>query len=229
MSLTLLTATGERQRAWDLCQHWMSLQDYDGRVRWVIVDDGEQPQITTFQRKNWALEFVRPMPKWQLGQNTQARNLRAGLEMIGPTECVVIIEDDDFYHHDWLSKCSLALRQAQLVGEMRARYYNLATLQARQLENKRHASLCSTAMRGSALQTFRSVVQTAYKFIDLELWQRANDRALFTGHSVVGLKGLPGRAGIGMGHQPMSNAEMDHDLSILRDWVGDEAADILTA
>lgn len=229
MSLTLLTATGERQRAWDLCQYWMMRQDYDGRVRWVIVDDGAQPQVTTFQRDGWTLEFVRPTPYWQPGQNTQARNLRAGLDRIEPTECVVVIEDDDLYHPDWLSKCSLALREAQLVGEMRARYYNLPTRQARQLENKLHASLCSTAMRSSALTTFRRVVNMANKFIDIDLWQQANDRALFTGHSVIGLKGLPGRAGIGMGHKPMSNATLDHDLSILRDWVGDDAAAMLTA
>lgn len=51
--LTLLTATGERQEAFDLCQRWMQRQTFEGSVRWVIVDDGEKEQKITFNRKNW--------------------------------------------------------------------------------------------------------------------------------------------------------------------------------
>src|SRR5690606_8566975 len=76
---TLLSATGARPEAWAICERLMARQDYAGPVRWVIVDDGPEPQPVTFQRDGWVLEVVRPEPYWQPGQNTQARNLAAGL------------------------------------------------------------------------------------------------------------------------------------------------------
>ena len=227
--LTLLTATGERQQAWDLCQHWMLRQDYTGEVRWIIVDDGQTPQITTFQRSGWYLEFVRPEPHWQPGMNTQSRNLRAGLARVKTTDRLVVIEDDDFAAPDWLTTVSNALLRAELVGETRARYYNIAQRRARQLGNTKHASLCATAMRGAAIDTFRRVLSMSNKFIDIDLWATAKNRMLFEGHRVVGIKGMPGRAGIGMGHRPDFQGDRDPDGEILRSWVGDEAAAMLLA
>ena len=227
--LTLLTATGERQEAWDLCQHWMLKQDYQGEVRWIIVDDGQTPQITTFQRSGWYLEFVRPEPFWQPGMNTQSRNLRAGMAKVKTTDRLVVVEDDDVYLPDWLNTVNNALLRAELVGETRARYYNIQQRRARQLNNLQHASLCATAMRGAAIDTFRRVLSMSNKFIDIDLWREAKNRLLFEGHRVVGIKGMPGRAGIGMGHSPDFQGDKDPDGEILRAWVGDEAAAMLLA
>ena len=227
--LTLLTATGERQHAWDLCQHWMLRQDYQGEVRWIIVDDGQTPQITTFKRDGWFLEYVRPEPYWQPGMNTQARNLRAGLAKIKQTDRLIVVEDDDAYHQDWLSTVSNALLKAELVGENRARYYNVQQRRARQLNNLNHASLCATAMRGAAIDTFRRVLSMNTTFIDIDLWRNAKNRLLFDGHRVVGIKGLSGRSGIGMGHKADFQGDQDPNGAILRSWVGDEAAAMLLA
>lgn len=40
----------------------------------------------------------------------------------------------------------------------------------------------------------------------------------------IGIKGLPGRAGIGIGHRLGPNEKTDHDGTILREWIGDDAA-----
>jgi hypothetical protein len=109
------------------------------------------------------------------------------------------------------------------VGEQMARYYNVAQRRGMQLHNKAHASLCATAMRGSALLTLQKVCRTAPKFIDLELWHHHRDKHLFPGNRVVGIKGLPGRAGIGMGHRDNFRGEYDGDGVLLRQWVGDDA------
>jgi hypothetical protein len=225
--LTLLTATGARPEAWARCERLMARQTYAGPVRWVIVDDGPEPQPVTFQRDGWALEMVRPTPHWQPGQNTQARNLRAGLARIGAGERVAIIEDDDHYAADWLATVAAELDRAELVGEPRARYYNIPRRVGRQLSNSAHASLCSTAMRGRALALFRAVCNTNHKFIDLELWRKAPSRHLFGGHRVVGLKGLPGRGGIGMGHADGFSGTADPAGALLREWVGADAEELL--
>lgn len=221
--LTLLTATGARPQAWAICERLMAAQDYAGPVRWVIVDDGPDPQPVTFQRDGWTLEVIRPLPFWRHGDNTQARNLLAGLAVIGADERVVIIEDDDWYAPDWLTHVSSELARAELVGETMARYYNVAKRIGRQLNNTAHASLCATAMRGRALALFRQVCRPGLQFIDLDLWKRAPSRHLFSGHRVVGIKGMPGRGGIGMGHSDAFRGVNDRDGALLWEWIGADA------
>jgi hypothetical protein len=221
--LTLLTATGARPHAWAICERLMAAQDYTGPVRWIIVDDGPEPQPVTFKRDGWQLVVIRPVPHWQPGQNTQARNLLKGLQGVPADAWLVVVEDDDWYAPDWLTVASRALERSELVGECLARYYSLPLRRGRQLKNSAHASLCSTAMRGAAIQTFRWACKRSPKFIDLELWRKHKPSHLFTGHRVVGIKGLPGRGGIGMGHRDDFNGTADPDGALLRQWVGKDA------
>ncbi len=222
--LTLLTATGARPEAWAICERLMLRQDYAGPVHWIIVDDGPMAQPVTFKRKGWTLQVIRPLPEWKPGQNTQARNLLAGLRDVDCRDRLVIIEDDDHYAPDWLRIADAALTAAELVGEFRARYYNIRLRRARQLSNTAHASLCSTAMRGEAIEAFRHACESGTKFIDLKLWHHHGSRYLFGGNRVCGIKGLPGRGGIGMGHAADFAGTADPDGRILRDWVGDDAS-----
>ena len=219
--LTLLTATGCRPKAWEICEKLMLAQNYDGQVRWVIVDDGEEMQPITFKRDKWVLDIVRPSHRWKEGMNTQADNLLAGLNVISNDERLVIIEDDDCYSKDWLKVVNRHLDSAELVGEMLARYYNIATKTGRQLQNTQHASLCATAMRGHAIESFRKVCIPGTKFIDINLWKNHKNKMLFTGNRVVGIKGFEGRAGIGMGHKPDFNGINDKNGDLLREWIGD--------
>lgn len=222
--LTLLTATGARPAAWALCQAWMARQTYAGPVRWVVVDDGEAPQPVAFERERWQLDVIRPQPVWQPGQNTQSRNLAAGLATIDDGASVVVIEDDDWYAADWLDTIAAALHANALVGEGFARYYNVRTGVCRQLRNARHASLCATAVRGSALRRLRQICLMRPRFIDLALWGGIGGRLLpADSHRVVGIKGLPGRGGIGCGHADDFHGTHDAGGKMLRQWIGDDA------
>ena len=223
--ITLITTTGARPEAFLLCQKWMKQQTYKGEVRWIIVDDGPEAQPIKFKRAKWTLDIVRPEPFWEPGQNTQARNLRAGLDRVNPEDKVLIIEDDDYYAPEWIEKVDAELEKAELVGEMRARYYNIRTKIYRQLDNKNHASLCASGLRGAAVETLRSVCRPSIQFIDLLLWQAHSSKHLFDGHLTVGIKGLPGRGGIGMGHDKKFTGYADPSGKILQDWVGNAAKD----
>lgn len=221
--LTLLTATGARPDAWAICERLMAAQNFAGPVRWVVVDDGPVAQPVVFQRPGWSVEVLRPAPAWEPGQNTQARNLLAGLAVINDDAHVAVVEDDDWYAPDWLSTIAKAFWHGEIVGESRARYYNVPLRLGRQLSNANHASLCSTAVRGRALRELREACRRAPKFIDLDLWGRCRSRHLFDGHRVVGIKGLPGRGGIGMGHREDFKGQADPAGALLREWVGDDA------
>ena len=216
--LTLLTATGARPEAWAICERLMARQDYTGPVRWVIVDDGTEPQPFTFAREGWTLEVIRPEPCWQPGQNTQARNLAAGLAMIGQDARVVVIEDDDYYPPEWLSVVDGWLQSHDLVGESYARYFNVRTGMGHAHRNNQHASLCATACKGKGLVALRKAVANRRTFIDMDLWGRCRGK-LRRANLTVGIKGLPGRDGIGGGHREDYGQPMD-----LRDWLGEAAA-----
>lgn len=220
--LTLLTATGCRPKAWAICEQLMLKQNYSGDVRWIIVDDGEIPQPITFKRDNWTLDIIRPKHRWERGLNTQADNLLAGLELVNDSDRLVIIEDDDWYAHDWLKVVERHLDNAELVGEIQAKYYNIKINVGRQLQNTRHASLCSTGMRDDAIKTFKEVCIPNTKFIDINLWNKHKSKLLFTGDRVIGIKGFEGREGIGMGHKSDFNGIKDnHDYDLLKSWVGE--------
>ena len=222
--LTLLTATGCRPEAWHICQRLMERQTYQGEVHWIIVDDGEIQQPIDFHRPGWVVSIIMPTPKWKAGDNTQARNLAEGLRMVGDKDRLVVIEDDDSYHPDWLSTVDRWLDKADLVGEKRARYYNTKTKRYRQLQNEQHASLCCTAMKGEAIKEFAKHLKPGVQFIDMNLWKRfGGSRALYDSKMVVGIKGLPGRSGIGMGHKIDFQGHVDQDGSILRQWTGTNA------
>lgn len=221
--LQLLTATGARPEAFALCQRWMQAQDYVGKVLWIIVDDGQDPQPLAKMSSRWLQVVVRPSPRWEPGQNTQARNLLAGLNAVDSDYPLVMIEDDDWYAPDWLTHVEQQLERAEIVGEIHARYYNVATRKGRQLRNGTHASLCSTALRGAGIDALRKSCVSSPKFIDLDLWKRHRNKRVFEGHRVVGIKGMPGRGGIGMGHQENFTGDFDRNGALLRQWIGDDA------
>jgi hypothetical protein len=225
--LQILTATGARPEAWALCQRMMWAQDYAGPVRWIIVDDGREPQPITDMPANWTLQVVRPSPHWQPGQNTQARNLRAGLQYVQDDLPLAIVEDDDAYTPDYLSRVVAELQQADLVGQALCRKYSLRLRRAQELVHPSQASLCATAMIGPATRAFRRYVERAPRLIDGPLWRWSGRKQLYEGCHVVGVKCLPGRAGIDSGHKDDFGEIADPEFTLLRRWLGPAAEDYI--
>jgi hypothetical protein len=219
--LTLLTATGARPEAWRICQRLAERQTYGGPVHWIVVDDGPEAQLIDFDRKGWTITMVYPRPVWQPGDNTQARNLKEGLRHLVPGDRLVIWEDDDAYHPQWLERVDKWLDTHDMAGEGPARYYNIKTKRARKLNNHQHASLCCTAMKGAAIDAFAKELKPGVQFIDINLWKNfRGSKALYPTEMVTGIKGMPGRGGIGMGHKPDFQGQIDDTGSILRQWTG---------
>jgi hypothetical protein len=235
--VTLITCTGGRPEAFALCVKHVMQQTYRNPMQWVIADDAwprtPVPHNALSREHGIDVEHLFPQPVWKPGQNTLARNLLAAIPHV--LHCkVLFIEDDDFYAPEYVSEMVAALDRASIVGEIRARYYHVPSRRYRLLDNAHHASLCQTGIRSEWLPILQNVCEEERQgFIDVRLWERCAGlglkRALisFVRPLCVGIKGLPGRPGIGIGHRPETGDGWvpDSDLTKLREWIG-PAADL---
>jgi hypothetical protein len=217
MGVTVITCTGGRPEAFALLEKFMARQTYAGDIQWLVVDDCEPATRCTMGQT-----VIRPEHRWSPGQNTQALNLLAALPHVTQDK-VFFVEDDDFVPSDYLARMSVLFDSNptwDVFGERPARYYNVASRACRQLRNRTHASLCQTAIRKECLSEFAKMCRQNLKFIDIKLWECGG---VFIDPTVVGIKGMPGRPGIGMGHRPHAGWTPDPDLAQLRAWIGDDA------
>jgi hypothetical protein len=81
--IALITPTGGRKAQIHMLSMFMQNQDYNKQVLWVIVDDCT-PETTQFIddkgfKPKWMVIRLYPELHWERGQNTQARNLLAGI------------------------------------------------------------------------------------------------------------------------------------------------------
>lgn len=206
--LAVLTPTGARPEAFAACARFMAAQTWGGRVFWIVVDDG--PERTPMPApgdlpENWRLlRFRPPAPLlWRPGQNTQARNMALALELSLDLPAV-IVEDDDAYAEDWLATCAHWLRSHDLVGEAQSLYVDRVSGTRRPMGNRLHASLCSTALRGSAKALLARICREQTSGLDIRLWREFEGSARLyppAPRRVTGIKNWPGRPGIGAGHR----------------------------
>lgn len=188
-------------------------------IEWVVVDDGAKRTPMTQGQK-----VIRPNWRWNPGDMTLCRNVSLALEHVTQPK-VLFIEDDDYYPPGYVQYMADALDAAALVGQIPARYYNVRTRQYRLVGNDRHASLCQTAMKRTLTSVAQEICEGGSPFIDLALFRAVHNKWLITSahHQAVGIKGMPGRAGIGFGHRPHPGWYPDTDLAVLRSWIGVDA------
>ncbi len=224
--VTLITPTGGRPEAFALCRKYVERQTYAGPTQWIVVDDGRAPEAKELKSDRMLITVIRPEPFWEHGQNTLARNLLAAIPEV-QHDYVLVIENDDCYRPDYVERqMTRFLEGTDIVGEVPARYYHLPTRQYAVLKNSRHASLCQTGFHRGLLPTLKSVCENLEAaFIDVRLWERCPTRRVLCHDSrCVGMKGLPGRTGIGVGHRPEASPASwipDPNLRELRSWIGD--------
>jgi len=205
----------------------MERQTFRGPLQWIVVDDGEKPTRTPFLRESQSetvLTIVRPKPFWKTGQNTLARNILEALPNV-LFEKIIFVEDDDWYSCEYLKTMSEGLDTASMVGETPSRYYHVPSKKFRIMEQDRRASLCQTGIRGGILPELERICVESSNYIDVRLWEvpvGLQTKRLISTHHVVGMKGLPGREGIGIGHNPNGPWTVDPALRILREWIRED-------
>jgi hypothetical protein len=225
--IALITMTGARPEQFDICAKWMKRQTYKGRVTWVIVDDAlpvSTDCVKSKFKKDWSIIKVYPDPKWQVGQNTQARNIAAGIaevKKLKGVKYIFIIEDDDYYKANYLDRMVERMEGYDLGGETHTVYYNVVSRRYHMNENKGWSSLFQTAFTPKVIP----ILERCYteKFIDLKLFASVKNKLLFRdGNLGIGIKGMAGRAGIGAGHERMTMTP-DYNTSVLTAMIGSDA------
>jgi hypothetical protein len=189
---------------------------------WVVADGGMNPARCTMGQTHVIEQ--RPPGPWNF-----ACNLLNGIDH-ATGDAIVVWEDDDHYRPDHIERMAARAEEGgQLIGsEDMQRYYNVASRQWRVFHNV-GASMCQTAIARPLWSLFKQVIQqcqgrNAYT-IDQTLWRRAGRNAwsILGQMTVVGIKGLPGRVGLGVGHRPDARWNYDPDLVQLREWIGNDA------
>lgn len=223
--LGLVTPTGARQHQINLCQRFMQSQTYQGDVCWIIVDDAEPRTTEQITRSGWEIRTVNPSPSWQPGQNTQGRNLKAGIKALSDykVDAIFIIEDDDYYRPCYLQEMVNRLDSCLALGETHTIYYNVRLKRWIENQNDVWSSLFQTAFKPAALKYFETLYSE--KFIDYAFFRICPKVKLFRTQEKlsIGMKGQPGRAGIGAGHGYIAHMIADNDGSKLREFLGDDA------
>jgi hypothetical protein len=145
---------------------------------------------------------------------------------------VLFMEDDDFYSPEYVEVMAKWLSRVPFIGDPVAPYYHLPSRRYRMMRNQGMASLAQTGMRAEFLPVLSEICLSRRDLIDQELWYRMCDKMLAPIGGFVGMKGLPGRPGIGIGHRPDSRpgaaAEWiaDPDLAFLETNIGKEDVEL---
>lgn len=227
--IALVTPTGARPGQFSICAKLMKKQTYAGKVLWVIVDDAAPVTtdcVTADFREGWEIVRLYPKPLWSPGQNTQSRNMRVGVtEALKNPEVttVFIIEDDDYYKSIYLDEMVKRMGKYWAIGETNTIYYNVNSRTVAHNNNYKHSSLFQTAFTRDALPYM--IKSYDNRFIDAEFWAKMpKDKILlFSADNLsVGIKGMPGRGGIGAGHKANKGWPTDRGLHYLTKLIGHE-------
>ena len=198
---------------------------YSGPVQLVVSDDGETPANCTLGETHIRRQRIADPAKSFRG------NLVAGLQAV-KHDRVLICEDDDHFHPSIIRCAALWLEGKVLVGEAAARYYNVYTRRYHIFKNDKHACLSGTAFRAEVIPWLVRTLRELRGFmLDMKLWKEGpvpEDKRLLwpQSESVVGIKGLPGRQGLGVGHRLDTKHPHDADGDVLRQWIGREDAQV---
>ena len=219
---TLVTLTSDRPQAFQLCEKWISRQDFRGPCDWFVIDDGRSPVAPTMNQTHVRRRASADPLESFLG------NLQCAIELTRAVEAVLFIEDDVYYRPDYLSFMVAGLSRHDVVGEAGCRDYDVSTGRHRICSNRRHASLCQTGIRASAAGLLLEITLAAQApDIDRRFWFRAateKRRITLFPQSIhsVNIKGLPGKTGF-IGHA-MQRGPVDVEGTVLRRWCGTDAA-----
>ena len=219
--ITAITPTGDRPLAFTLCRQWMKHQTRRPD-QWIVVDDGKVRLMPTSE-----MQYIRREPRPDDPKYTLNLNMKSALPLIAGDK-ILIIEDDEYYAPEYIEEMSRQLDAHEVVGIMRAKYYHVFSGGYMQVGNTAHASLAETGFRNSFLRELKELLVTTsypYTYLDTQIWSHAGHRGyLFVDLDrplYLGIKGLPGRGGIGGGHDPglYGNTKDMPDKAILKQWV----------
>lgn len=225
---TVVTPTGDRPAFFNRCMHMVTTQTLPPR-QWVVVDDGQIPLSDQMHIPDWITYTHRPRHPMD-PPHTLSVNMLAALEHINQ-DCVLVMEDDDWYAPLYAEFMLPHLDSADLVGLNKIRYYHLQASMWKTGTPPRHTAFAQSAFRrGHAWDHLAAVCQTNFTEIrekgvlDRHWWHTFEGKKhLIEEHPClhVGFKGVFGRPGLADGHRRSEPDYIpDPDHSYLQQCIG---------
>jgi hypothetical protein len=245
IAMDLITPTGDRHESLSLTYKYMMAQTLlhkGANINWFIVDDGQtdacsrvvakHPLVMDIGKGRLQVYHVRLIHSpATVGPRSLAHNVMAVIGHVTAGK-IAIIEDDDCYPTTYLEEQWVRLEDADMSGTIFQRYYHLPSRSYRIFRN-RGSAFCSTAFTRNMIPLLQQVLLDCFnrnsKGIDAKFWEEGKKAGAVQDiyepepHElqVIGMKGLPGRAGIGVGHRP-KKFQADQQMLVLRGWVGED-------
>lgn len=222
MKISAITPTADRPIAFALCERYVARQIRQPD-EWIVADGGMTPTRCTMGQTY----IHSPRPP---GAANFANNLLNAVHA-ATGDLVVIIEDDDWYQPHHIECMEKVAEHYPLIGsEPIQTYYNVAHRVYRTFKNV-GASMCQTAIRRELVPAFVrmacSHLAREHFGIDTNFWRSipVDQWGMVGKLTVLGIKGIPGNAGLGIGHRPDGGKKWkdDRDLIQLRHWIGADA------
>lgn len=201
--------------------------------QWLVIDDGKKSY-----RPKVDCDYYYREPQANESRQTMNLNIAHALDKI-KGDVIFFLEDDEYYAPRYIQTMIENMQDKKMVGICCSKYYHLPTKTYFVHGNVNHASLAQTAITKELLPELEKIIKDEDPFIDLKLWATTGkkkpnvpyrgraknfdlgDALLFHDGDedclYVGMKGMPGRAGIGSGHKGIGR----HDSRgvILRKWM----------
>lgn len=223
MTLSVITPTADQPVGMALAERWMQHQTVQPD-EWIVVDDGETPATLTLGQTHIIRE------RTQEGGASLAGNILAGLE-IAEGDVIAIWEHDDYYYPNHLQTCVEKLTdRSGATGSSILKYFNLQHRLWIVMQNVGSA-LCNTALTRDHADKLRAaaepLLETGKHNLDGTFWASLHykNKFLTKQSTVIGIKGLPGRPGLGLGHRPETSRRWQTDPTglVLKEWLGPHA------
>lgn len=231
-SVTVVTCTGDRPICFSLLEKWMEHQTIQPS-QWIVVDDGKD-QMNCFPN----CDYIRREPQKSDDKQTLLLNIAESYQHIRG-DIILFFEDDEYYAPTYIEEMRKKLLQFDIAGIGRSKYYHLPGQKWYKHRNMGHASLAQTGFNMNFFENAKSVL-SGDPFYDIRLWRKINRNAenlslpekqhkLINGRGIIfedfdkslyaGMKGLPGRKGIGAGHSDVNYFNQDKDYQVLKQWI----------
>lgn len=226
--IDIITPSGDRPLQFSFCVEWMSKQNFFEPVHWIIVDDStinnyyETPKMPN----NWKITHIKVERKTLPNHSTQADNILKAIDHI-IYDKVIMIEDDDYYHPEWLVICNHYLDYCDIFGKTSVIYYNLKnkTFWNKPYPNNDFNPMVQTAFTRAVIPNLKKVCSNNINLLDYYLWMSIGQNKKFFLQTnsieyVVGMKGLSGRGGMTKNHTTILPSQ-DYNLLFLKNVLGE--------
>ena len=241
IKISLVTPTSDRPEAFRLCERWVSrflirlresylFRSNEIQIEWIVADGGlARIKPLSLEGDNTPTRYIIVNHKANAEESFRY-NLISALERVRG-DYIFFIEDDDWYAEDYLHFMlnEMVVHQYKIFGQGHTRYYDIKNKQYLFCDNKEHACLSQTGIRRellpSAIEFLRKGESTA---LDKYLWGKyVSESHLCLARKLksIGMKCLPGKAGLGTGHR-LVGVSKDPKSLVLNNWVGEHDATI---